>query len=74
MQHDFILFNFLKLTKTTYIITLKVKGGYIMKKLLVVIAAIVVIGVAAISTSTTEQAYDTWQPEPMLTSIPGNDI
>ena len=45
-----------------------------MKKLLVVIAAIVVLGVAAISTSTTEQAYDTWQPGPMLTSISGNDI
>ena len=47
-----------------------------MKKLLVVIAAIVVLGVAAISTSTTEQAYDTWQPEPKLstTSISGNDI
>ena len=60
----------------TYILTLKSKGGYIMKKLLVVIAAIVVLGVAAISTSTTEQAYDTLQPGPKLTktSIPGNDM
>mgnify|MGYP003399594364 FL=1 len=45
-----------------------------MKKLLVVIAAIVVLGVAAISTSTTEQAYDTWQPGPKLNSISGNNI
>ena len=45
-----------------------------MKKLLVVIVAIVVLGVAAISTSTTEQAYDTWQPGPKLTSISGNNI
>ena len=45
-----------------------------MKKLLVVIAAIVVLGVAALSTATTEQAYNTWQPGPMLTSIPGNDM
>ena len=45
-----------------------------MKKLLVVIAAIVLLSVAAVSTATTEQAYDTWQPGPKLTSITGNDI
>ncbi len=38
-----------------------------MKKLLVVIAAVLTIGVAALAgTSSTEQAYDTWQPEPMM--------
>ena len=37
-----------------------------MKKLLVVIATVLVIGVAAFAgTSSTEQAYDTWQPRPM---------
>ncbi len=48
-----------------------------MKKILFVIAAIVTIGAAAFATSpstTTDQAYDTWQPDPKMARSIGIDI
>lgn len=46
-----------------------------MKKVLIVVAAVLTIGVTAfVGTSTTDQAYDTWQPEPKMSSFYGNDI
>lgn len=45
-----------------------------MKKTLFVVAAILTIGLAALSVSETEQAHDTWQPGPMLTKSVGYDI
>ena len=45
-----------------------------MKKTLFVVAAILTIGLAALSVSETEQAHDTWQPEPKMSSFYGIDI
>ena len=45
-----------------------------MKKVLIVIVAIIAIGVAALNTPVTDQAHDTWQPGPKGAPVYGNDI
>ena len=46
-----------------------------MKKLLFVIAAVLLIGAGTLATSTTsEQAHDALQPEPMMMKSVGYDI
>ena len=45
-----------------------------MKKTLFVVAAILTIGLATLNAPANEQAHDTWQPEPKMSSFYGNDI